>query len=638
MIRENVSTYRRDNARLYGVFGVFALMFFALFSGLFYRQIYLYDDYAKAGRQQSQRRIIKPGARGDIYDRKGRLIVGNKPVFSAVIYAHQVRPEFYREYMRIKRKTIERGGKVLPKEISHQARLNVLQRHVDEINRILKSDYAFDLDRFNDMWYASPLLPIPLIENLSMREHAILAEKLDVNSSVQILTDTARYYPYGRLAAHAIGYVRSEKDPNAGDEELGLGLFTFSHRASIGKSGLEEAFDETLSGTMGVEIWTVDKNGNKYECLENRSPKKGDSLICSLDMDLQGAAEDAFGERKGAAVVLDVNSGEVLTMLSKPGYDPNDLSPRITSKVASDISARGAWINRATQGLYPPGSTFKIITSIAGAKSGKIDLESISECTGSYKVGNRKFPCHRRYGHGYVNLVDAIAQSCNVFFYEHGVQMGINPIHDTAVMFGLDSDTGIELNQNSWRRTIVPNAEFKKLKRRYEGPWTAGDTANTSIGQGYLIQTPLHMACFTASFARGETRTRPSLIHDAARICDSEYHGASDIGISREMYGAIVRGMVKSVEEGTSRRAKVEGLSMAAKSGTAQIRAEGKALTLAWMIAFAPVENPQIAAAVVVEGEEPGDASGGATAGPIIKAIFQKYKEQYVDKGGAANF
>lgn len=632
MIRDTVLPYTRSNSRLYLVFGLFAAMFFCLFASLFFRQIYLYDDYAKAGRQQSQRRIIKPGARGDIYDRKNRLIVGNRPVFSAVIYAHQVRPEFYKEYMKIKRAALEKNEKVSPKTISNQARLNVLQRHINEINSILKTDYTFDLDRFNKMWYSSPLLPIPLIENLTMREHAILAEKLDVNSPVQILTDTARYYPYSSLAAHAIGYVRSEKDTSMGQEELGLGLFTFSHRASVGKSGLEEAFDETLAGSLGVEIWTVDKNGNKYECLERRESQKGSDLISSLDMDIQAAAEDAFGQRKGAAVVLEVNSGEVLAMVSKPSYDPNELSPRITNEVANEISSRGAWINRATQGLYPPGSTFKLVTSVAGALSGKIDLDTMSNCVGGYKVGNRIFPCHNRYGHGYVNLIDAISKSCNVFFYEHGIQTGIENIHDTAVMFGLDSDTGIELNQNSWRRTIVPNPEFKKLRRRLDGPWTSGDTANTSIGQGYLIQTPLHMACFTASLARGQTRTRPSLIHDQNRITDAEYHRAKKIGISDEMYSAIVKGMVNSVEEGTSKRAKVEGLAMAAKSGTAQIREKGKALTLAWMVAFAPVENPQVAVAVVVEGEEPGDASGGRTAGPIVKSIFETWaREKAVD-------
>lgn len=616
-------TYSNSNPRLYPIYCIFAAMFIALFAALAYRQLFLYDHYSKVGRQQSQRRIVKPGARGDIYDRKGRLIVGNRPVFSAVVYSTDVNPELIRERSRLWRAYRERGEKPSG-SLTVEAMKNVLQRHMDGINGILGSSHDFDFKGFSRNFSTHRLLPTPLVENLTMTEHAVLAERLGVNSTVQLFTDSARYYPYSDYAVHAIGYVRSDFeqiDPDSPGDDLR----TFSFRGKVGVSGLEKAFENTLTGRNGFEIWTVDHAGNKYELLDELSPVKGRDLISSIDMDVQGAAEEAFPQRKGAVVALDVKTGEVLAMLSRPGYDPNAVSPRIPTKLFNEIMEREGFLNRATQGLYPPGSTFKILTSVAGAGSGAITADSVSYCTGSYKVGNRVVRCHKLSGHGRVDLVSALAKSCNVFFYEHGIKMGIEPIRAAAVEFGLDSDPGIELSENFWKKTIVPGPEYKKKYREYDGPWSGGDTANTSIGQGYLRQTPLQMACFMASFAAGRTRTRPSMLHDPARRTDMAYHGAKPIGISPEMYAAIVEGMRKSVKEGTSKRADVGWVSMAAKSGTAQIFPNNRPLTLAWMVAFAPIEDPEIAVCVVVEGEEPGDAAGGKTAGPIVKEIFSEY-------------
>jgi len=349
--------------------------------------------------------------------------------------------------------------------------------------------------------------------------------------------------------------------------------------------------------------------------------------VASIDIDLQQAIEDAFGERKGAAVALDVRSGEVLAMVSRPSYDPNVLSPFMTYKVSNEITKRGAWLNRATQGLYPPGSTFKLMTAIAGLMTGVIDNSTIITCDGGLRVGSRIFPCNKRSGHGNIDLVDAIAHSCNVYFYETALECGIEALSATAKDFGLDSKCGIELGEDYSRRSVVANPEYKKKYRPYDGAWTAGDTANTSIGQGYQLQTPLQMACMVASIARGETRTRPSVIHDPSRKTDTAYHGGEKLKLKPELYKAVIDGMKAAVERGTCRRAAVEGVSIAAKSGTAQVPVNGKKLTLAWMVAFAPVENPQIAVSVVVEGEEVGDAAGGRTAGPIMREAMKKYFE-----------
>ena len=630
MRNKSVDILENSNPRIRIFYVLFALAFLILAIVLGYRQIYLYDYYVEKGERQSMRRVIEPGARGDIFDRYGRLLVTNEPRFSAVVYFNEIRKELREEYFRLKKKYLaaKDSGAEMPSvaQITKQARANVLNGYVDRINMILGSDYKLADDDYDRHFRQKALLPFPLVKNLSAREHAILAERIPIDSPIQIYTDTSRYYPYGARAAHVLGYVGSNVDEIDASNIVGSDLRTYSFTGKIGKTGVERAFESVLSGDIGAKIWVVDLAGYQYDNVVNVKPKKGGNVVTSLDIDLQAVIEDSFGDRKGAAVVLDVKTGEVLSMVSKPDYDPNSLSPYISYKVNDEITARDAWLNRATQGRYPPGSPYKIITAMAGLMTGVIDENSVKTCNGGYKVGSRIFPCNKRYGHGEVDLSAAIAQSCNVYFYEAALDSGSAAITETAKDFGLDSSTGIEIGDST--HTIVSSPDFKKRRRPLEGPWNAGDTANMSIGQGYLLQTPIQMACMAASFARGQTRTKASIIHDPNRKADMEYHGAEKLDLSAEQYRAIWQGMVDAVESGTARRAKVEGVSIAAKSGTAQVSVQGKKLTLAWMIAFAPAEKPEVAMSVVIEGEEVGDAAGGRTAGPIIHAAMRKYFEK----------
>ena len=623
-------TYSKKNPRIPVFAWVFAFAFALLILALAYRQIYLYDFYVEKGKRQSMRRVIEPGTRGDIYDRNGKLLVTNEPIFSAVVYFNDIRKEFREEYFRLKKLELLRLAQIKSKdrpnynEITQKARSNVLNKYLQQINSILGTEYQLTNKDYNRHFLQKQLLPFPLVKNLTAREHAILAERIPVNSPIQIYTGTARYYPYGDSASHALGYVANNFDED-NSKIPGDDLRTYTIVPTIGKTGIEAAFDEKLSGESGVKIWIVDLAGYKYEMVRDIPPSKGDDVVSSLDIDIQQAIEESFGSRKGASVMLDVKTGEVLSLVTRPSYDPNTLSPYITHKVNADIMARDAWLNRATQGLYPPGSTFKVMTAMAGLNSGAIDKTSIKTCTGGYRVGNRIFPCHKRSGHGNLDLVGALAHSCNVFFYETGIDTGIETIAKLSEDFGMTKSSGIELKEDSWRRTIIATPEFKKKRRQYDGPWSNGDTANSSIGQGYMLFTPMQMACFTASFARGETRTKASILHNPKRKTDSQYHGAEKININKADYNTIVEGMVSAVENGTAKRARLDGIKVAAKSGTAQVSVNGKKLTLAWMIAFAPADAPEVAISVIVEGEEAGDVGGGRTAGPIVKSAFQKY-------------
>ena len=636
MTKNKKDVYAKHNSRIPIFYWILGGAYMLLILALGYRQLFLYDYYVKRGDRQTLRRVVEPGTRGDIYDRNGKILVTNKPRFSAVVYFNEIRREFRSEYLRLKRawkaSHPDESGKTPTVQLSAQARSNVLNSYVDRVNSILGSSYKLSRLDYDRHFYESPLLPFPLIKDLKPVEYAILAEKLKVDDPIQLYTGSARYYPYGAIASHAIGYVTSNFDDIDTSGIPGDDLRTYSFAGERGRAGVEKAFDAQLMGKSGAKIWVVDPSGYQYDNIAEVKPSKGKNVVTSLDIELQQVIEDAFGDRNGAAVVLDIRSGEILSIISRPSYDLNDLTPYITHAVNDDITSRGAWLNRATQGLYPPGSTFKIITACAALNSGLLTPETVKTCTGGMRVGTRIFPCNKRSGHGNLDLAGAIANSCNVYFYEAALDCGIDILSDTAKSFGLDSSTGLELKEDFSRKTIVANPEYKKKYRPYDGPWTGGDTANTSIGQGYMLQTPLQMAAFTASFARRQTRTKTSILRDPSRPSDMAYHGAKKIDLTDAQYEGILRGMVAAVERGTAKRAKVEGVSIAAKSGTAQVSVEGKRLTLAWMIAFAPVENPEIAMSVMIQGEVEGDASGGRDAGPIVRAAFEKYFRDYLLK------
>lgn len=629
MIRFSDSRLHR-NARLYFFYWLIAFVYLTLVFGLAWRQLFLGEEYHERGEQQSLRRILQPAPRGDVYDRHGRLLIANRPRFSAVIYLDEsLRADMRRAYLdlvREERERMQERGESLSSGdravLDWQARAQVMQHYLDEVNAIIGRDEEIDIDELRRHFGQSLILPFPLVKDLKLDEYARLVEQLSPESPVQIYTDTARYYPQGSLAAHTLGYVGStEEVPREGVP--GEKLMTFSVRGKEGRTGIEKAFDEQLRGASGGEVWRVNPAGYQYRRLLTQTPERGDRLVTSLDVDLQRAAEEALGDKTGAVVALEVQTGEVLVLASKPDYDLNDLSPYMTQETKAEIDEKGAWLNRATQGLYPPGSTFKLVTAVAALRNDIIHPETESFCAGVHRVGNRNFPCHNRAGHGQTDLRRAIEKSCNVYFYEHGVKTGIDNIAREARRFHLDEPTGIELPYET-SRALVPDPEWKR-ERGY-GSWFPGDTANTSIGQGFLLVTPLRMATFAASLARGWTETNPTLLHKPGRTAAEAGAGGEPIDLPPGDYQAILEGMVAAVETGTARFAQVEGVAVAGKTGTAQVRIEGRPTTLAWFLGFAPVENPQIAVVVVVEGTEPGDSfAGGKTAAPIARAVLERY-------------
>lgn len=627
-----VESHRGYDPRLWLFYGLLALMLAVLAGGLAYQQLGRAEQHRERETVQSQRRVVVPGPRGNLFDRDGRLLVGNRPRFAVTLNLDELRAEFRREYLRVRRNYRETGDKDLPTaaQLERLARVSVVQGYLQTVNRILGGRERVDADALERHYRQARILPYLLLEDIAPEAYARLLEQLPVNSPLQVYTASTRFYPHGRLAAHTLGYTAAD-DNLAVDEDLpGAELTTFKMRGSVGRQGLEAALDDRLQGQAGGAIYRVDPAGYRIQpALEKRRPVQGGDVVTSLDLDLQRAAEAQMAENglAGAAVALDIATGEVLVLASHPDYDLNAFTPRLTEATAAEINAQGAWLNRATQGLYPPGSTFKLVTALAGLRSGHILPDSQVECTGTYQVGGRVFVCNNHRDRGIITLPQALEKSCNTFFYHYGLQTGIDAIAAEARLHGLDRPTGIDLPHEA-RHMLVPDPAWK-LARRGDR-WFPGDTANVSIGQGDLALTPLQMACLVASLARGETLTRPTLLHQSPPVRQAQ----PPDGIPPPAHAAILAGMEAVTNTGTGRilqtpRFRVPGLRLAGKTGTAQKATTEGILNFAWFVGFVPVENPRLAVAVIVEGDTPGeDVAGGRYAAPVAGAIFKAWADK----------
>jgi penicillin-binding protein 2 len=615
---------------------IIATLLIVLTSGLAYQQLFNSELHTERESSQNQRRILIPGPRGNIYDRHGQLLVGNRPRFAVVLYLDELRAKFRAEFIRIRKNYRAAEDKDIPTadQLWTLARVSVVQSYLEQINAIIGRDLKVDSVRLNKHFSRELLLPYPLVEDLAPAEYARLLEHLPVVSPLQLYTTNTREYPFGSAASQTLGYVGINEDVEA-ENFPGEKLRTFKQRGSIGRDGLEFKFDAILQGEAGGSIFRVDPLGYRLrdaKPIESRLPTQGQNLVTSLDIDLQLAAEQAIGDQAGSAVAIDVRTGEVLTLANKPDYDLSTFTPRLSPEDAADIVARGAWTNNAIAGAYPPGSTFKILTSIAALRSGLVEANKpITECAGYIQIGNRTFVCDNGRGHhGEVLLPDAIAKSCDIYYYTAGRLMTPEVLAAEGRRFHLHQRTGIELPHETGRM-VIPDPAYKE--KEIGERWFPGDTANMSIGQGYVLVTPLEMACFAASVARNEVFTKPTLLHNP----DAPTQRTESIGLTLAQRTALIDGMVGCTTYGTASKIMnllpIPGVTIAGKTGTAQKRVKqgDKVVTIniAWFICFAPADKPEIAMAVAVEGDTGGESlEGGRVAAPIANAVLRKYFEK----------
>lgn len=626
--------------RLLLFYGLLALMIVTLLSTVGYRQLFESDEFSERVKIQNHRRIVAPAPRGNIYDREGELLVGNKPKFSAVVYLSDpgVLSAFRREYRVLKAGYVDRGEEYNSDTLQKQARANIIQTYLDDVNRMLGRHELVNVEKVSTHLNFNPLLPFPIIPDLGPEEFAVLLESLPIQSPVQVYVSNQRYYPYESTASHTLGYVSSTLlTPD--DDLPGDDLKTFAEKGTFGRSGVEKQFDDVLKGEMGTEIWVVNPAGFQVESIERQYPTKGADIQLSLDIDIQNAAEKAFKfidnvdnvekENVGAAVMLDVNTLEVLAMVSKPDYDLNDTMPYISNEVFQSIEEAGGWQNRAIQGLYPPGSPFKLVTSTAALKANTVAADTMHYCPGYYRFSTGAVQrCWLKSGHKDHILWEAIRDSCNVYFYLTGLDTGVDTISREAIYMGLANKTGIDLPHETGHM-IIPTRDWKKA--RLNESWYPGDTTNLAIGQGFTRVTPLQMAVFAAGISRNEIVSKPSILRLSPQQV-AERPPPKPTGLTKEQHQILIDGMVGSATIGSSKRIGVENLSIAAKTGTAEVAKDGGKIELAWIVAFAPVENPQVALAVIIEGQELNtNFFGGVHAAPIAHAMLEAYVQKHPD-------
>ena len=668
-----------DKLRLYAVFGLFSLGFLYVVGGLAYRQLIQSGDLKEQSDNQSRRIVLLPPARGRIYDRNGFVLVDNRARWTVKADLAALQKEFRSEYLRLlAAERARQAVQVDTERVMELARVNVLQGWLNKVWFVIDENQRKTM-RKPAPGMASPLdtpvertvkiedlrkhlrerraLPFTLVADLAfpvsdlpagpddgVKAVARFIEQFPIEGPIRLESDIIRTYPYGGMAAHVLGYVKDsdELPPNVDDiaEVRADSMQKLRQTGKTGAAGVELSFNHVLKGLSGWELWTKTSSGYNQTRLKYSEPMQGSEIRLSLDLRIQRTAESALAaikDTKGvplpaAAVMLDVQTGEILALASQPTFDPNRLAGRITFADYDEVEKAGAWLNRATQGLYPPGSTFKIVTAIAGMRKKVVDWDDILECGAFYRVGDRDFPEHEPVGYGDVDLDKMLAISCNVWNYQVGLRAGPEALAAEARRFGLDTPLlettsdgpgapYTELPYAAERGLVVPDRDYKL--RINAGPWQDGDTANFSIGQGYLLTSPLHMASFAASLARGETRTVPTIIHDPNR--DGRHRGSTPIGLNNAQLEALRGGLVRCVEEGTGRSARIPGLPIAAKTGTSEYFKKGEKAHLAWMIGYAPADRPVVAFCVLVEGQLDTNTWGGKTAGPVVKQMLETW-------------
>jgi penicillin-binding protein 2 len=550
-----------------------------------------YRDLSENNRTRS---VILEPARGLVYDRHGVLLANNVPSFGLYVTLEDVKD---------RNQLVERLVNLIGLDET------VLRKKLSE--------------------RASKLVPRKLKGGLTLQEAAIIeAHRLDL-PGVMVQADSRRNYTAGMTAAHVIGYVGE-----VSADQLEKAESADLHQGSlVGQYGVEKAYDRFLRGKAGQKMIEVDALGHEKRTVMVQRPEAGDDLYMTIDIRLQKLAEGLLGEEAGAIVALDPTTGEVLALASRPAFDPNLLSRELTAKQWEAIvqNETHPLTNRATQGQYPPGSTFKIVMAAAALESNTISPSTKVRCLGGFPFGNRVYRDWKAGGHGLMDVSQALVDSCDVFFYTVGQRMGIDTIATFAEEFGLGQETGIELP--SERVGIVPSTTWKEKAKGQA--WLPGETISASIGQGYVIVTPLQMAHLIATVANDGVSFRPRLIRAVMERATGQRQEIPAVAngkltVRPETLELIREALAGVVTRGTATRAKSSLVSIAGKTGTAQTAAlrtgpekdiPKKLRDHAWFVSYAPVERPRIAVAVLVEHM----GHGGSAAAPLAKQMIEAY-------------
>ena len=555
-----------------------------LLAQLLWLQLVRGADYRRRSLRQSVRMLWVPALRGAMYDRTMTVIADNRPAFDLDVNVRELTP---------------------------RARTNVA-RQLAVILRQPESNLWAALRGGHNL----PYEPVRVAADLSHESMTRVAEQLSDLPAVALSVDPLRRYPQRGSAGHAIGYVSKVTPDHPG---LRAGLYSLNDR--VGVSGIERVCERILHGVNGKRLVQVDRASRFVDTIEQRPPMPGQNVMLTLHMPLQSVLEHAFSNRVGAAVALDPNTGEVLALVSSPGFDQNmfagPVSPEKYAALLND--PRRPLLNRAIAGQYPLGSVFKLMTAIAGLEYGVLTSNTVFYDQGIFTLGSMRVRNFHRQRHGTVDLLKALRVSCNTFFCTYAVPIGVRRLVAVAQRFHLGAKTGIELPDE--KAGVVPDPWWKRAHMRE--PWFPGDTVNLSIGHGFLLVTPLQVACMVAAIATDGGWCAPRLVRGYEmnhRIVPAQPPARPDVlPFRRETFALIKRGMWEVVNhpQGSGRLAAVPGLAVAGKTGSALTPTQ----TFGWFAGFAPFDQPKLVIAVVVEQAE----TGGKDAAPIARAGFAAY-------------
>lgn len=578
------------------IYSLNIFLFFVLIGRLYYLQIFSGSKYSLLADNNriSERLLIPP--RGSIYDRNGVELAQNNQNFEAMIIKEQVQN---------------------------------LDQLLKDLTPILKLA-PHDIERIHkDLARNKRFIPIKIKDNLNWEEVSYLMLNNTQFPGIFIDDGLARNYPFKEYTAHPLGYVGSvspKEIENSSAPLLQVPNF------KIGKSGFEKTYDLSLRGTEGKLKYEVNAYGRIMQELEKQEGQKGNDLDLTIDIRLQKFALDAFKDESGAAVVMDVHTGEILAFVSAPSYDPNLFINGISYKDWNSLlyNEKTPLTNKAISGLYSPGSTFKIAVALAALEEGIITTSTTSHCSGKMKFGNHYFHCWRHSGHGKQNVISAIKNSCDIFFYETALKLGIEKIYQMAHRLGLGEL--YDINLENQKQGIIPNKAWKQAQLK--SPWQQGETIIAGIGQGYVLVNPLQVATMLSRVVNGGYKVNPTFIKQ-----DTPPQAPS-LNISPTSLEIVKQGMFEVVnkEGGTAIKArpKSKHFKIAGKTGTTQVRRISlkerekgilkdedlpwKYRNHAWFMAYAPHDNPKYAVAVLVEHGR----SGSGVAAPIASQILEE--------------
>jgi penicillin-binding protein 2 len=542
-----------------------------------------------------------PPFRGMIFDREGRLLVDNQPSYN--LY-------------------------VIPEDIQDRQQL------LSSFQKLIGLDPEEVEKKLNGFPRKRPFEPVLLKSKISRNDLAVVETNLFNLPGAIIQVRPQRHYIFGKFASHVVGYLGeiSEKQLRSGHyPENRPGDF-------IGKYGVEMKWQNALNGIRGGEQVEVDAAGRKLQVISSKPPVPGANIYLTIDEDLQRLAEKSMEGKKGAIVVMDPNNGEILALASGPAFDPNLFIGGIAKDEWKKIVSSEDYPlqNRAIAGLYPPGSVFKIIIALAGLEEGVIDPSEQIYCNGGFLFGDRTYRCWKKGGHGYVALNRAIVESCDVYFYNLGLRLGVEKIAQYAKMFGLGKKPDFDLGGDN--SGLVPTKRWKL--KRWGVPWLAGETVTMAIGQSYLLVTPLQMARMMSAIFNGGYLYQPKIIQwvgsDQKELYRITPNVKDRITADPKNINLIRRALSGVVNDphGTAYIARISGIKMGGKTGTAQVvnlelgktyeREEDIPLQFrdhAWFVAVAEVDRPVVTVAILIEH----GGHGGSAAAPIAKALIEEY-------------